>query len=116
MSAVNYSSLQATAAQLITSFGTPYTLTRPSINGDVTLAKGVYGTFDKQVVDRFSATAGGTVSMAKKQIYLPAIKNGKVEPQPGDTLSQGAQSWRIDAVDVVRPDGATTIYYTCDIS
>jgi hypothetical protein len=116
MGLINYQSLQASVATLIASTGSIYRLVRPSVSGDQVLANQVYGTFDKQVLDRFSATGGGTISMSKKTILLPVIKNGKVVPQVGDRLSQGANLYRIDSVDTVQPDGVTPILYTADIS
>ena len=110
-------SLQATATSLITKYGNIYKLVRPSVGGDTVLAAQVYGTFDKQVSDWFSSTGGGVISNSNKTILMPIIKFGKVEPQPGDRLLYGNnQSWRIEGVDVVRPDNITTILYTLTVS
>lgn len=113
---IDYNDLQATVSSLIADTGTVYQLVRPDPSGDLLLANQVYGTFDKQLQDRFSATGGGVVSMAKKTLLVGVIKNGKVEPAIGDRLIQGSQNWRIDSVQVERPDGVTTILYTLDIS
>jgi hypothetical protein len=116
MSLINYTALQQSVASLIQSTGSVYRLVRPSVNGDQVIANQIWGTYDKQVYDRFSATGGGTITKTQKVIYLPVIKNGQQSPQVGDRLSQGAQVYRIDGVDTVMPDGITPILYTCDLA
>ena len=115
-SIINYQQLQQTAYDLISSLGTSYKLIRPSINGDQVIASSVPGTFDKQVAATFSSTGGGVVISGKNVIYLPVIKSDKAFPMVEDRLIQGSYGWRIIEVDVLRPDGATTILYTCTVS
>jgi hypothetical protein len=112
----NYSALQAVATNMIAATGTIYRLVRPSPSGDQVIANQVWGTFSKQVYDRFSATGGGTITKTQKTIYLPVIKNGQQSPQVGDRLSQSAQVYRIDGVDTLMPDGKTPILYKCDLA
>jgi hypothetical protein len=113
---MNYVEIQTTVSELISENGSQYSLSRPSPGGDQTLGVRIYGIFSKQLQDRFSSTGGGVVSMNKKTICLPVIQNGKVEPRVGDRLLQGNSNWRIDSVEVIRPDGVTTILYICDIT
>src|SRR5262245_60977820 len=113
---INYIELQRIASNLIAALGSSYKLIRPSKEGERVLATGISGTFDRQMASTFSATNGGLSTMDRKVIYLPVIKSGKVEPQPEDRLIQGDKGYRVISVEVVRPDGKTTILYTCEVS
>ena len=116
----DFVALQALAIQFITASGAPYKLLRPHTNGtDTVLVTNTPGTFDKQVNSLVGATAGGVIASDKKVIYLPVLRFGAVEPKTGDRLVSivnPKQGWRIQEVEVERPDGRTTIYYTCTVT
>lgn len=118
MTAYDYSRLQATALRLIDRFGRSVTLSRTALGSGPAHKPGTgsTSTYSCRAVfqDYSNFERDGTLILAGDRKVLVAAKGLSIEPQPGDKLIDG-----LDTYTVVRPSpiapGATPLLYTLQV-
>lgn len=117
--------MQSDVASIIQTYGSLFSLQRPTNVAGVmamkTIANGIYGVFDDQVVGVFATSNGGTIVKNEKTLYtIPTMFQGKpLDIQPEDymlTNSSSGYNWRVLNCEIYRPDGVTTIAYKLTVS
>ncbi len=121
MALQEYLYLQEEVTQLLKALGTQFQLVRPTKNNlgvvvNQTFISNVFGSMDEQLAGYFPTTAGGVIAVQTKVMYLSWFGPGFGDPEVGDILINGSISWRVISVEVYRPDGQTTISYTCKVT
>ncbi len=118
--------MQADVASIIKTYGTVFSLVRPTLqqNGtyvDVTLSQTVYGVYAEQMRGFFNTTAGGTTFVDEKVIFtVPTYSGGQpVLIQNDDRLiysNASGLNWRVLSVEFYRPDGLTLLAFQLKVS
>lgn len=92
----SYASIAATAQRLIEQFGQSCTLTRTIRDGATTTQTGVAVNVNLNEGDRQRI---GEVQIPARKFYI----DGSVTPKAGDILTVGAESFRVQYQDPIKP-------------